>query len=131
VVLGLSAKQNTTIDIDFQQGSWFAAVPDRQFDLIISNPPYIEQDDPCLKDLIHEPQTALVSGKDGLDDIRIIIKQAPQHLTNNGFLLLEHGYNQQLKIVDLLTTNFTHIQTFKDYNSNNRAVLAQLKPYSI
>jgi hypothetical protein len=42
-----------------------------------------------------EPQTALVSGKDGLDDIRIIIKQAPQHLTNNGFLLLEHGYNQQ------------------------------------
>jgi release factor glutamine methyltransferase len=81
-------------------------VPDRQFDLIISNPPYIEQDDPCLKDLIHEPQTALVSGKDGLDDIRIIIKQAPQHLTNNGFLLLEHGYNQQLKIVDLLTTNF-------------------------
>jgi HemK-like putative methylase len=78
------AKQNTTIDIDFQQGSWFAAVPDRQFDLIISNPPYIEQDDPCLKDLIHEPQTALVSGKDGLDDIRIIIKQAPQHLTNNG-----------------------------------------------
>ncbi len=122
------AKQNTTIDIDFQQGSWFAAVPDKQFDLIISNPPYIEQDDPCLKDLIHEPQTALVSGKDGLDDIRIIIKQAPQHLTNNGFLLLEHGYNQQLKIVDLLTTNFTHIQTFKDYNSNNRAVLAQLKP---
>ena len=122
------AKQNTTIDIDFQQGSWFAAVPDRQFDLIISNPPYIEQDDPCLKDLIHEPQTALVSGKDGLDDIRIIIKQAPQHLTNNGFLLLEHGYNQQLKVVDLLTTNFTHIQTFKDYNSNNRAVLAQLKP---
>jgi methylase of polypeptide subunit release factors len=51
-----------------------------------------------LKDLIHEPQTALVSGKDGLDDIRIIIKQAPKHLTNNGFLLLEHGYNQQLKI---------------------------------
>jgi release factor glutamine methyltransferase len=121
------AKQNTTIDIDFQQGSWFAAVPDKQFDLIISNPPYIEQDDPCLKDLIHEPQTALVSGKDGLDDIRIIIKQAPQHLTNNGFLLLEHGYNQQLKIVDLLTTNFTHIQTFKDYNSNNRAVLAGKK----
>jgi release factor glutamine methyltransferase len=112
----------------FEQGSWFAAVPDKQFDLIISNPPYIEQDDPCLKDLIHEPQTALVSGKDGLDDIRIIIKQAPQHLTNNGFLLLEHGYNQQLKVVDLLTTNFTHIQTFKDYNSNNRAVLAQLKP---
>jgi hypothetical protein len=49
-------------------------------------------------------------------------------LSANGFLLLEHGYNQQLKIVDLLTTNFTHIQTFKDYNSNNRAVLAQLKP---
>ena len=68
------AKQNTVINIDFQQGNWFEAVQDKQFNLIISNPPYIKQDDPCLKDLIYEPQTALVSGKDGLDDIRIIIK---------------------------------------------------------
>jgi methylase of polypeptide subunit release factors len=59
-----------------------------------------------------------VSGKDGLDDIRIIIKQAPQHLTNNGFLLLEHGYNQQLKIVDLLTT-ICMFSTLYQYSYSN------------
>jgi release factor glutamine methyltransferase len=53
------AKQNTVINIDFQQGNWFEAVQDKQFNLIISNPPYIKQDDPCLKDLIYEPQNSI------------------------------------------------------------------------
>lgn len=121
------AKQNATTIINFQHGSWFVAVPNQRFDLIVSNPPYIKQNDPYLKGLTHEPQTALVSGKNGLEDIRIIIKQAPQYLKNQGFLLLEHGYNQQGDIVGLLAEKFTHIQTFQDYNNNNRAVLAQLQ----
>ncbi|MBT6359454.1 MAG: peptide chain release factor N(5)-glutamine methyltransferase, partial [Candidatus Thioglobus sp.] len=86
-----------------------------------------EQGDAYLNDLTHEPITALTAGKDGLDDIRIIINQAPDYLNKNGFLLLEHGHNQQLIIVELLSKNFINIQTFKDYNSNDRAVLAQLK----
>jgi len=120
------AQQNATTDINFAQGSWFDAVPNQTFDLIISNPPYIEQGDAYLNDLTHEPITALTAGKDGLDDIRIIIDQAPDYLNKNGFLLLEHGHNQQLIIVELLSKNFINIQTFKDYNSNDRAVLAQL-----
>ncbi|SFV85577.1 Protein-N(5)-glutamine methyltransferase PrmC, methylates polypeptide chain release factors RF1 and RF2 [hydrothermal vent metagenome] len=124
------AKENATIianEINFQQGSWFEAVPNQTFDFIISNPPYIEEGDAYLDDLTHEPITALTAGKDGLDDIKIIINQTPTHLNKHGFLLLEHGYNQQKMIIELLKQKFTHIKTFQDYNSNNRAVLAQLK----
>ncbi|WPE18419.1 peptide chain release factor N(5)-glutamine methyltransferase [Candidatus Thioglobus autotrophicus] len=121
------AKSNATTQIEFLQGGWFEPVADQTFDLIISNPPYIEENDSYLDDLSFEPISALTAGKDGLDDIRIIINQAPNHLENNGFLLLEHGHDQQARIVELLTENFTHIQTFKDYNSKDRAVLAQVK----
>ncbi len=121
------AKQNATSNIDFQHGSWFDVVGEQDFDLIISNPPYIEEDDPHLDDLKHEPINALVSGKDGLDDIRLIIQQAPECLKKNGYLLLEHGYDQQERIATLLQKKFTHIQTFQDHNSNDRAILAQLK----
>ncbi len=121
------AKQNATTDINFQQGSWFEAVNNQTFDLIISNPPYIEENDSYLNDLKFEPITALTSGKDGLDDIRIIIEQAPNHLNKDGYLLLEHGYNQQQQIIKLLEENFINIQTFQDYNSKDRAILAQIK----
>ena len=121
------AKINATTNINFTQGSWFDAVTDQTFDLIVSNPPYIEENDAYLDDLTYEPQTALVSGVDGLDDIRIIINNAPEYLNKDGYLLLEHGYNQQTEIVELLSINFTNIQTFMDYNSKDRAVLAQLK----
>ena len=121
------AKINATTNINFTQGSWFDAVTDQTFDLIVSNPPYIEENDAYLDDLTYEPQTALVSGIDGLDDIRIIINNAPEYLNKDGYLLLEHGYNQQTEIVELLSINFTNILTFMDYNSKDRAVLAQLK----
>jgi len=121
------AKSNVTTPVEFLQGSWFEPVASQQFDLIISNPPYIEQGDAYLQDLKFEPITALTAGTDGLDDIRIIINQAPKHLNKDGYLLLEHGYNQQDKIVELLQKNFTNIQTFQDYNSKDRAILAQIK----
>ena len=121
------AKSNATTQVDFLQGSWFEPVADQTFNLIISNPPYIEEDDSYLDDLSFEPISALTAGKDGLDDIRIIINQAPNYLEENGFLLLEHGHDQQARIVELLTESFTHIQTFKDYNSKDRAILAQIK----
>ncbi len=121
------AKNNAATDINFYQGSWFEAVNGQTFDLIISNPPYIEQNDPYLDDLSFEPQSALVSGKDGLNDIRVIINNAPQYLNKDGYLLLEHGFNQQTKITDLLDKKFHNIKVFKDYNSKDRAILAQLK----
>ena len=121
------AKKNATRDIVFSKGSWFEAVTKQNFDLIVSNPPYIEEDDPHLKALTHEPISALTSGKDGLDDIRIIINEAPKFLKKNAYLLLEHGYNQQAKIAELLSQDFINIQTFQDYNKKDRAILAQLK----
>ncbi|MCG8042380.1 MAG: peptide chain release factor N(5)-glutamine methyltransferase [Candidatus Thiodiazotropha taylori] len=81
----------------FHAGDWCAALPKgERFDLILSNPPYIETGDPHLTqgDLPYEPRSALVSGEDGLDDIRTIIEQAPARLKQNGWLILEHGYNQ-------------------------------------
>ncbi|SMN10655.1 Protein-N(5)-glutamine methyltransferase PrmC, methylates polypeptide chain release factors RF1 and RF2 [uncultured Candidatus Thioglobus sp.] len=121
------AKQNATSNIHFQQGDWLDAVKNQSFDLIISNPPYVEEDDPHLKQLTHEPISALASGKDGLDDIRTIINDAPKHLNPAGYLLLEHGYHQQAQIVDLLAEDFHYIQTFRDYNTQDRAILAQLQ----
>ena len=122
------AQQNTTRAIEFLHGSWFEPLGMRQFDLIVSNPPYVRENDPHLEQLTHEPISALTSGVNGLDDIREIINQAPAHLNPGGYLLLEHGYDQQLEIVDLLKENFQKIEAFKDYNSQNRAVLAQIKP---
>ena len=119
------AKSNATSEIEFLQGSWLAPVAGQTFDLIISNPPYIEEGDDYLDDLTHEPITALTAGKDGLDDIRIIINKAPSHLAKGGYLLLEHGHDQQARIVELLTKDFTGILTFKDYNNIDRAILAQ------
>jgi release factor glutamine methyltransferase len=121
------AKSNATKPINFLQGSWLEVVDNQKFDLIISNPPYIEVADKYLDDLTFEPITALTAGKDGLDDIKIIINQAPNNLAKNGYLLLEHGHNQRLRIVELLNKNFTNIQTFKDYNAKDRAILAQIK----
>ncbi len=124
------ARQNAKTNIKFQLGSWFKATPNQTFDLIISNPPYIKQGDPHLNDLSFEPQSALASGKDGLDDIRAIIDNAPQHLNKKGYLLLEHGFDQQQEITQLLSHDFFNIQKFKDYNQQNRSVLAQIKKRS-
>ncbi len=121
------AKTNATTDINFIQGNWFAAVPNQTFDLIICNPPYIEENDPHLDPLRHEPLSALSAGADGLDDIKIIINHAPNHLQQSGYLLLEHGHTQRAKIVNLLAADFHLIQTFADYNNQDRAILAQLK----
>ncbi len=121
-----NATQNTTQKIDFQQGDWFAAIKNQTFDLIISNPPYIAANDAHLRALTHEPQQALISGKDGLDDIQTMIAQAPNYLKNNGYLLLEHGHNQRAEVVRLLGDKFHNIQKFSDYNQRSRAVLAQI-----
>jgi len=84
-------------DIDFRHGQWFGAAAGERFDLVVSNPPYIAEGDPHLAqgDLRFEPRGALVSGADGLDDIRAIVREAPTHLAPGGWLLLEHGLGQE------------------------------------
>jgi release factor glutamine methyltransferase len=86
------------------QSDWFSALNGERFDVIVSNPPYIAAQDMHLTqgDLRFEPLHALVSGNDGLDSIRHIITAAPQHLNAQGWLMLEHGYDQAAHVQQLL-----------------------------
>ncbi|WP_322470137.1 peptide chain release factor N(5)-glutamine methyltransferase [Hydrogenophaga sp. SNF1] len=94
--------QRLGLSLRFAAGAWLAAVPGERFELILSNPPYIAAGDPHLAALRHEPLSALVSGADGLDDIRAIVAQAPGALTPGGWLLLEHGHDQAEAVQALL-----------------------------
>lgn len=122
--------QNLDIkNINFCHSNWFEALQNQRFDVIVSNPPYIEQNDVHLSqgDLRYEPISALVSGQDGLDDIRKIIDSAPHHLNPHGYLLLEHGYNQAESVAMLLrNAGFKGIETLKDLGGNNRVTLGMV-----
>jgi release factor glutamine methyltransferase len=111
------ARTNATrlgLQVQFIQSSWLDAVRE-PFDLMVSNPPYIAQDDPHLAALAHEPRAALVAGADGLQDLRQIISQSPAHLTPGGWLLLEHGYNQADAVRALLVQQgFDQVQSRHD-----------------
>lgn len=93
--------QRLGLAVQFQHGNWLQAIQGC-FAAIVSNPPYIASSDPHLATLQHEPLQALVSGPDGLDDIRQIVAQAPAHLKPGGWLLLEHGWNQAASVRALL-----------------------------
>jgi release factor glutamine methyltransferase len=88
--------------VQWRLGRWFEPVADERFDLIVSNPPYLADDDPHLPALRHEPRRALCAGADGLDDLRHLCATAPQHLAPGGWLLLEHGHDQSDAVADLL-----------------------------
>ncbi len=112
-------------NVTVQQGNWFEGI-DREFQLIVSNPPYIAEDDPHLDTLTFEPRAALVSGTDGLDAIRTIVAEADLHLAADGCLLLEHGYDQQSQVVGLFAeTGLTDIETFRDLQGQPRAVMGR------
>jgi release factor glutamine methyltransferase len=99
-----NAAQLGANNLRVRQSNWFSALGDEQFEIIVSNPPYIASADPHLKqgDLRFEPIYALASGEDGLDDIRRIIPQAHQHLSAGGWLLVEHGYDQADRVGKLM-----------------------------
>lgn len=95
-------------NVDFRQGSWFSALaPGEHFGIIVSNPPYVANGDPHLTrgDVRFEPVAALVSGADGLDDIRAIVSGARAHLEPGGWLMFEHGYDQASSCRTLLEKN--------------------------
>jgi len=94
--------QQLGLDVSWRQSDWFASVDHLLFDVIVSNPPYIAANDPHLRDLRHEPLSALASGADGLDDLRHIIAHSGPYLREGGWLLLEHGYDQAKPVAELL-----------------------------
>jgi release factor glutamine methyltransferase len=91
-------------NVTFIQSDWFAGLPQQSFDMIVSNPPYVFENDPHLQqgDLRFEPRSALASGYDGLDDIRKIVAGTSCHLRAGGWLLLEHGYDQAEKVCNMM-----------------------------
>lgn len=112
--------------VTFKQSTWFSEIGHQQFDLIVSNPPYIAKDDVHLQqgDLRFEPITALASGADGLDDIRVIVANAPQYLNQNGWLMLEHGYDQADAVSRLLAgRGFTQVSHALDLAGIQRVTM--------
>jgi len=110
--------------IDFIHSNWCSAFAATQrFDIIVSNPPYIPENDPHMQsaELANEPTFALTSGKDGLDAIRQITQQAKAFLNHGGFLIIEHGYDQGEAVQGLFQDNdFQKIETKQDLGGNDR-----------
>ena len=112
-------------NVNFIASSWFNNIQGR-FDLIISNPPYIRNTDPHLQALKFEPTGALKAGEDGLDCIRHIVNNCHDHLVVGGHILLEHGYDQQESVIQLLiNAGLTEVQGFRDLHGQPRAVIAR------
>lgn len=123
-----NARLSDIENVEFLQSVWFDSIPQQYFDLIVTNPPYVELDSKWLNegDVRFEPRSALTSGIDGLDDIRLIIQQAQHWLNPGGWLLIEHGVTQCHKIKQLLELQqFQSCSSVKDFNRLPRVSFGQ------
>jgi release factor glutamine methyltransferase len=129
-----NTKQNETLhqvtNVMIQKSDWFSALDQTRFDVILSNPPYLEDNDPHLSQgLEDEPLDALVSGPTGIEAIQYIIENAKNHIKPSGWLFIEHGYNQAIILKDLFEKNgYQHIENANDIHGIHRVTFAQ---YSI
>ena len=125
-----NAMVNEVADIEFIQSSWYDALSTQDeplFDVIVSNPPYIDEEDEHLARLVAEPISALSAPNHGLADIEHIVQQAPQHLNVGGLLAIEHGFDQGLAVRQLFLDNsFESVHTVQDFGGNDRVTLGQL-----
>jgi len=123
-----NAAQLKIDNINFLHNDWLQNNEQSPFDIIISNPPYVRNDDPHLNqgDLPFEPLTALASGVDGMTDIKKIAQQAWLHLKGKGWLLLEHGFDQQATVSEILRQQgYQNIEGFRDLSGNDRVTRAR------
>lgn len=114
--------------VRFLHSDWFSALKGEYFELIVSNPPYIAADDPHLAqgDVRFEPSSALISGADGLDDIRHIVRHARAHLAEQGWLMFEHGYQQGKAVRNMLAqAGFIKVRSVRDLSGHERVTLGQ------
>ncbi|MEN9966003.1 MAG: Release factor glutamine methyltransferase [Pseudomonadota bacterium] len=129
-----NSKENQTLhqvtNVMIQKSDWFSALDQTRFDVILSNPPYLEDNDPHLSQgLEDEPLDALVSGPTGIEAIQYIIENAKNHIKPSGWLFIEHGYNQAIILKDLFEKNgYQHIENANDIHGIHRVTFAQ---YSI
>ncbi|MHA3051307.1 peptide chain release factor N(5)-glutamine methyltransferase [Acinetobacter sp. ANC 4640] len=121
-----NAQRHQLQQVQFVCGAWFDAIPAQKFDLIVSNPPYIDPEDVHLQQLSAEPERALIAQQKGLADLKIIINQAVNWLNPQSWVVLEHGYDQGAAVRDLFVqAGFSQIRTVHDYGKNDRVTLAQ------
>lgn len=116
-VAAQNARKAALERVDFLHSNWFSALAGQRFALLVSNPPYIDGEDPHLQegDVRFEPHTALVAADQGLADLARLVQEAPVHLLDGGWLLLEHGYQQAAQVRELLRENgFSKISTRRD-----------------
>lgn len=121
------AKENATdlgiTNVTFYQSDWFKQLPRKRYHAIVANPPYIAEQDPHLLegDVRFEPQTALVSGQEGLADLQYIIEQSIDYLVPEGLLLLEHGYDQMSYLRSILNKlGYENVQCWQDIQGHDR-----------
>lgn len=110
-------------NVEFAHGDWYGALDGRRFDVIVSNPPYVDEGDPHLRrgDLRFEPPLALVAGVDGLDAVRRIVGSAGPHLHDGGWLFMEHGFDQGVAVRALLVAHdFADVCTARDLGGRER-----------
>ena len=125
VALAQSNAERNKLNVKFLQSRWFENITG-QFDLIVSNPPYIDAQDEHLRqgDVRFEPLSALVANDAGYADLRHIIELAPVYLNSNGVLLLEHGWQQGEKVRSIFQENhWEMVETVRDYGDNERVTL--------
>jgi release factor glutamine methyltransferase len=114
------------LKVEFALGNWFAGLTARHFDLVVSNPPYVDARDPALLALKDEPWQALTPGADALADLRAIIQAAPEHLVAGGWLALEHGAAQGSAVVhELVARGFGSVRSHRDLAGHERVTEGQ------
>lgn len=128
VALARLNSERLGLAIDVRHGSWFEPLAGLKFDMLLSNPPYIDGEDPHLQqgDVRFEPASALIAEDAGMADLRHLIHHAPEYLKTDGWLLLEHGWQQAALVRDYFTEQgFKAVATLCDYGDNERITLAQ------
>ena len=123
-----NAASHAPARVGFVLGSWFEPLAERRFDLVVSNPPYIGAEEPELRSpaLLREPRSALSPGADGLACLRAIVQDAPFHLEQGGWLLLEHGSTQAADVTrELVARGFRHVRSHRDLGGHERMTEAQ------
>ncbi len=129
VALAIENAQHLALsNVEFMESCWFSSLSGYQFDMIISNPPYIDEEDEHLYqgDVRFEPLTALVAADHGFADIELIITNARQFLANNGWVLIEHGWQQGERVRNIfIDKGYCCVETFRDYGGNERVTVGR------
>ncbi len=126
IIAKKNAETHQLKNIQFYLSNWYQNIPSQEFDLIVSNPPYIKEDDEHLSqgDIRFEPELALVAGTDGMQAINIILENAKQYLASDAYLLIEHGYDQRSLVEEaFLKHDFKQLKSFQDLSGQDRITM--------